>query len=123
MYPDLIRAYKEKLLLEIFLIRNASKILDEFRETQYFNVVKAWFANKTISKSITDTQKSIRMDWLPHEIDEVRIIKINDVYYVITLDFKNKFPIELPKDIMFVVNDFRYTYKRDNKNVFILRSL
>lgn len=123
MFPDLIRAYKEKLLLEIFLIGNASKILDEFRETQYFNIVKAWFANKTISKSITDTQKSIRMDWLPPEIDEVRIIKINDVYYVITLDFKNKFPIELPKDIMFVVNDFRYTYKRDNKNVFILKSL
>lgn len=123
MYPDLIRAYKEKLLLEIFLIKNASKILDEFRETQYFDVVKAWFTNKTISKSITDTQKSIRMGWLPHEIDEVRIIKINDVYYVVTLDFKNKFPIELPKHIMFVVNDFRYTYKRDNKNVFILRSL
>lgn len=123
-YRDLIRASNDKLLLKLFLIRVSSDILEEFKETKYFTLIKSWYENELVDESNRELIFSFRLKNIPEQIEEFRLIEKQGVYYISTLDLNTSYRLNISSSDLegknFAVNHLKYSFKRNGDNLFKL---
>ena len=124
-YHDLIKVYNDKLLLKLFLIESSVSVLDDFRDTEYFLLIQSWYENELLDKAVKDKSFSFRLKDIPNEIDEFRLIENEGSYYLLTLDLKIKYKLNLTAEDMiekkFAINNLMYSLKRKDDDIFTLK--
>ncbi|KUF28630.1 DEAD/DEAH box helicase [Lysinibacillus sp. F5] len=125
-YYSEILQIDDRFGLKLLLMTKSKDILEEFNETEFFLIVQSWFEKEFSERSLNTPEIRLRIRNVSSEINEFRLMEIDNKYFLITLDLNTKIQLNLNTGTLegkeYIINNIKYSFIREADDVFVLKT-